>query len=184
MRRLGSIAALSAALLSLAGAQALAARDKDIDGPAPEPPANAILADIPFEPSSETHRIYLNIAPEGSKPFVMLLDTGAQGSVLSPRTARALGVSIRATKSSPYRRATRLGRDLQFWIDISHSDTGGGMFEYGLLGGNFLQEYIVELDFPGRRVRFLDRKKYRLPKSVTAENETVIRIQIAAKRPR
>jgi predicted aspartyl protease len=150
---------------------------------APEPSAKAILADIPFEQSEESHRIFVNLAKEGSRPLVMLLDTGAQYSVMTPGTARSLGVSVRATKSSPYRRGTRLGRDLQFWVDTSASDTGARGFEYGLLGGNFLEQYVVELDFPRERVRFLDPKRYRLPKSVSAENEAIVRIQLAASRP-
>jgi hypothetical protein len=49
--------------------------------------------------------------------LVLLLDTGASFSVFTPLAARAAGVSVRRDKSSPYRRATRLGRDLQFYVD-------------------------------------------------------------------
>jgi predicted aspartyl protease len=165
----------------LCGSAPASAKGKVVS--APEPDAKAILADIPFEEAGGAPRIYVNLAKEGSRPLVMLLDTGAQYSVMTPSTARSLGVSVRATKSSPYRRSTRLGRDLQFWVDTSSSDTGAKTFEYGLLGGNFLEQYVVELDFPRRRVRFLNPKKYRLPKSVSAENEAIVRIQLAASRP-
>jgi predicted aspartyl protease len=69
----------------------------------------------------------------------MFLDTGASKSVLTPRVARQLGVSVRRTKNTPYRRATRLGRDLSFYIDTRRTDTASRTgWEYGFLGGEFL----------------------------------------------
>ena len=180
--RFGTLVSAAAILLALASAPAHAKKARDVVS-APEPDQKAIIAEIPFEPDSPTHRIYIDLAKEGHRPLVMLLDTGAQGSVMTPRMARGLGVSIRRDRATPYRRGTRLGRDLQFWVDDRSSDTGARTFEYGLLGGHFLEEYVVELDFPRQRVRFINRKKYRLPKSVSAENEAVMRIDIVAKRP-
>ena len=91
---------------------------------------------------------------------------------------------MRRAKSSPYRRATRLGRDLQFWVQDASSDTGSPTgWEYGLLGGNFLEHYVVELDFQERRVRFLDPKRYRVPERVTAPDEAVIPMRVTARRP-
>lgn len=127
-------------------------------------PEEAVLAELPFLEPEQTQRVIVDLAPEGSaRPFELMLDTGAQWSVLTPRVARALGVSVRRTRDRPYRRATRLGRDLQFWVDTSRSDTGSATFEYGLLGGQFLAKYVVEIDYPGRQVRFLDPDRYRVP---------------------
>jgi predicted aspartyl protease len=151
---------------------------------APEPDAAAVIAELSFERPEEQNRIYVNLAPEGSRPLVLMLDTGAQFSVMTPLAARALGITVRRTKTSPYRRATRLGRDLQFQIDASSSDTGSFTgSEYGLLGGNFLEHYVVELDFQERQVRFLDPKRYRVPERVTAPNEAVIPMPVTARRP-
>lgn len=87
----------------------------------------------------------------------MLLDTGAAGNVMTPRYARALRVTVRRHKSTPYRRSTILGRDLQFWIDTHSSDTASRMgLETGLVGADFLREYVVEVDYAARRVRFLE----------------------------
>ncbi len=114
----------------------------------------------------------------------MLLDTGASFSVATPLAARALGVRVRRAKQTPYRRRTLLGRDLQFTIDTSSSDTGSKTgFEYALLGGNFLAEYVVEIDFPSRRVRFIDRKRYRVPESVEGPDEAVVPLEIVGNRP-
>ena len=77
------------------------------------------LSSIPFEPTPEANRIILNLAREGNRPLRMILDTGATFSVMTPLVARSLGVTVRPHKSTPYRRGTSLGRDLQFYIDTS-----------------------------------------------------------------
>jgi predicted aspartyl protease len=150
---------------------------------APAPPSDAVVGVLPFETSDEPNRIYLNLAPEEARPFRMFLDTGAGRSYLTPRVARELGVSVRRTKSTPYRRATRLGRDLAFYVDTRSSDTASKTgWEYGVLGGEFLDDYVVELDFPGRRVRFLDPKRYQVPKQTAAPDEAVLPIRLTGTR--
>ncbi len=144
---------------------------------APEPPEDAVVAVLPFVPGDPT-RVMVDLAPEGQKPFVMLLDTGASDSVVTPRMARELGVRVRRAKTTPYRRSTSLGRDLQFWVDVASSDTASKTgWEYGLLGGEFLDDYVLELDYPAQRVRFLDPKKYRVPEVVEAADERVVRFK-------
>jgi hypothetical protein len=114
----------------------------------------------------------------------LILDTGAGFTTLTPLAARALGVTVRPHKSSPYRRGTSLGRDLQFWVDTNSSDTGSKTgWEYGLLGGNFLEKYVVEFDFRARTVRFIDPKKFRVPNEVSADNESIAPLRIVASRP-
>jgi hypothetical protein len=121
---------------------------------APEPPPEAVIATLPFAASREPNRVMVDLAKEGARPFVMMLDTGASDSVITPGMARELGVRVRKIKETPYRRATRLGRDLQFWVDTQSSDTSSRTgFEYGLLGGEFLDDYVLEIDFPGRTIR-------------------------------
>jgi predicted aspartyl protease len=121
-----------------------------------EPDASTIRH-LPFEPAG-TNRIAVELSPEGSAHRLpLIVDTGASHSFMSPGVARRLGIPVRAAKSSPYRRATRLGRDLSFLIDASTSDTHSKMpEEFGLLGGNFLARFVLELDFHGRRVGFLE----------------------------
>jgi hypothetical protein len=150
---------------------------------APEPPPEAVIATLPFAPSTEANRVMVDLAPEGSRPFVMMLDTGASDSVITPGMARQLGVRVRRTKDTPYRRATRLGRDLQFWVDTSSSDVASRTgWEYGLLGGEFLDDYVLEIDFPGKTVRFLDPKRYQVPEQLDAPEERVVPLLRAATR--
>src|SRR5512134_2666201 len=150
---------------------------------APEPAPEAVLAELPFLAGDEPNRVLVDLAPQGAAPFRLMLDTGAAHSVLTPVMAKQLGVTVRRTKELPYRRSTRLGRDLQFYVDTSSSDSGSRTgWEYGLLGGDFLDDYVVEIDFPGRKVRFLDPKKYRVPEQVDAEDERILPIKVVASR--
>jgi predicted aspartyl protease len=113
----------------------------------------------------------------------MFLDTGAGKSVVTARLARKMGVSVRRTKNTPYRRPTRLGRDLAFYVDTRLSDTSSRTgWEYGLLGGEFLDDYVIELDFPGRRVRFFDPKRYQVPESTASPDERVLPIRLRGTR--
>ncbi len=124
-----------------------------------EPDDSAVVATLPFLDAPEPNRILVDLAPEGSRPFPMMLDTGASFSGMAPQLAKKLRV-----KQDPYLRSTSLGRSLQLHVDTPSSDadseTGS---EYALLGGNFLSHYVVELDFEKRRVRFLDPEKFSVP---------------------
>ena len=148
-------------------------------------PAEAVIGDLPFLDWPEMNRVALNLAPQGSKAFNLMLDTGASDTVLTPQYARDLGVSIRRARNDrPYERDTVLGRSLQFWVDTRSSETRARTeFEYGLLGGRFLAEYVLEIDFPRRRVRFLDPEKYTVPKQVSAPKEAVLPLKIVGNRP-
>ena len=162
--------------IALAAARGAAAGD--------DVPPEAVIATLPFVETSEPNRIIVDVAPEGSPPLRLMLDTGAAHSVLTPLAARAAGISVRKTKSTPYRRATRLGRDLQFDVDTRRSDTGSATgWEYGLLGGEFLAQFVVELDFEARVVRFLDPDAYRVPEAADAPDETVMPIRVGGLRP-
>jgi len=152
---------------------------------AEEPAPEAVLAVLPFLDFPEPNRIIVDLAPEGSaKPLRLMLDTGASHSVMTPPAARELGVQVRRIKQDPYRRPTRLGRDLLFFVDARVTDTGSKTgWEYGLLGGNFLADYVVELDFPAHRVRLLDPKRYAVPPATSAQEEAVVPLRVVGQRP-
>ena len=166
-------ALLPVVLLSVAAAQAQA------------PPPEAVVADLPFLDSPDPSSVVIDIAREdGARPFPLVLDTGASFSTLTPLLARELGVRVRSAKRSPYRRATRLGRDLQFRVDVRHGDVASPTGrEFGLLGGNFLVEYVVEIDFPRRRVRFLDPDQYTVAPQTSVPGETVLPLSLVSNRP-
>lgn len=148
-----------------------------------EVPADAVVATLPFLASDEQNRIVVDLGPEG-RPLKLMLDTGASHSVFTPLAARAAGVSVRTLKDTPYRHATRAGRDLQFWVDTRSSDTGSRTgWEYGLLGGNFLCEFVVEIDFTSRVVRLLDPKRFEVTESMAVDGAVVMPIRAGGNRP-
>lgn len=150
--------ALAVVGLAVALAAAGAAR-------AGEPAADAVLADLPFLEAGP-NQVRIDLAPEGGRPLPMLLDTGALQSFATAGGARALGIPVRRNKQTPYRRETRLGRDLELLVDTRRGDTGsapGG--DYALVGAAFLSRFVLEIDFPGRRVRFLDPDRFEVPAS-------------------
>jgi len=138
-------------------------------------PANAVVDRVAFLEVDEPNRVYLDFAPEGSEPLRLELDTGATHAVMTPLAARAAGVSVRPLKQDAYRRKTRLGRDLQFYVDTLSSDTGSRTgWEYGLVGGDFLKQYVVEIDFASRAVRFLDPRRYSLLEVQPQDGEALL----------
>ncbi|HKC50148.1 MAG TPA: aspartyl protease family protein [Myxococcota bacterium] len=166
----------------VAGAVSLAFAAR-AETPTADVPTEAVQATLPFLDWPEANRIALNLAPAGARPFQLLLDTGASDSVLTPRYAKELGVSIRRARDRPYERETVLGRSLQFWVDVESSESASRTgWEYGLLGGTFLADYVLELDFAERRVRFIDPGKYEVPKQVSDPKEAVIPLRVVANR--
>ena len=163
-------------LLALAVAAPALARD---------PASEAVLADLPFLDYPEPHRIVVDLAPEGaSRALRFIVDTGASHSVATPRAAAALGIRVRRQKRDPYRRKTLLGRDVQIAVDTRYSDTASRTgWEYALLGGQFLAEYVVELDFRARRLRLLDPDRFEVPESVDAADEAVMPLVLRMNRP-
>lgn len=149
-----------------------------------EVPAGAVLAELPFLAIDEPNRVYLDLGREGGEPFRVMLATGASFSEFTPLAARAAGIPVRSLKSTTYRHATRLGRDVQFYVDTESSDTGSKTgWEYGQLGANFLEEYVVEIDFAERRVRFLDPKQYAVPEAPLDATEAIVPIELTSGRP-
>jgi len=142
----------------------------------------AVLAELPFA-YDDPQAVWVDLAPEGHRPFTWQLDTGAPANFLSPRAARARSVSVRRLKNTPYQRSTVLGRSVSFWVDTRSSDTAARGFEYAFLGGQFLQQYVVEIDLSRRRVRFLDPDRYQVPAESTASGEHVLPLRVSGRRP-
>jgi hypothetical protein len=79
---------------------------------AADPPADAILAELPFLASEAVNQVVIDLAPEGNaRRLRMLMATGRGGGAEAELCdARAMG--IRRT----HRRRTLLGTDLDFTI--------------------------------------------------------------------
>lgn len=150
----------------------------------PDIPPDAVLASVPMLPSKEANRVIVNLAPRDERPFPLMLDTGATSSILTPRYARALGVIVRRAQLRTYEHSTLLGRNLQFWVDTWVSGTASRTgWEAGFLGGEFVSRYVLELDFGARRVRFLDPRRFAVPRSVSAPDQAVLALRVVENRP-
>jgi hypothetical protein len=153
---------------------------------ATEPPAEAVLAELAFLPAEPDAglEVRIDLALPGSRPLPLLVDTGSPDSFATPRAAQDLGISVRRSKQTPYRRATRLDRDVELFVDTRRGETGesaGG--EWAVLGARFLAAYVVEIDMPGRRVRFLDPKRFTVPEQSDAADAAVLPLRLVNNRP-
>jgi hypothetical protein len=139
---------------------------------APEPvsdggaPAGA--ARIPFTPGRP---IMVSARINGGGSTQLILDTGAQGTVISPSALAALGVSYRNAARGSIRGVTGETNVLAVRIEsievegarfgplmvVSH-DAGLGTGTDGLLGRDFLDNFIVTIDSASRVVTLTPKK--------------------------
>lgn len=152
--------------------------------------ADAVLAELPFLEaipwlgSLGEGYIAIDLSPDPKRPFPMLLDTGASVSLMTPRYARQLRVTVRKHRTYENRRATVLGRDLLFRIDTRSSETASRSgLEVGLLGGDFLRSYVVEVDYGRRWVRFLDPELFGSVEERLEEGELLLPMGLTDGRP-
>jgi hypothetical protein len=139
----------------------------------PETPADggaapAGTARIPFTPGRP---IMVNARINGSGTTQLILDTGAQGTVISPSALAALGVSYRNAARGSIRGVTGETNVLAVRIEsievegarfgplmvISH-DAGLGSGTDGLLGRDFLDNFVVTIDSASRFVTLTPKK--------------------------
>jgi hypothetical protein len=139
-------------------------------GPATEPTQDGRegAARIPFTPGRP---IVVNARINGGGTTPLILDTGAQGTVISPNALAALGVSYRNAVRASIRGVTGNADALAVRIDsievdgarfgplmvLSH-DAGLGAGSEGLLGRDFLDNFIVTIDNASRVVTLTPKK--------------------------
>ncbi len=137
----------------------------------PGPSAGGISAGaarIPFTPGQP---IVVNARINGGGTAQLILDTGAQGTVISPTTLAALGVSYRNAVRGSIKGVTGDASVLAVRIDsievegarygpllvVSH-DAGLGTGRDGLLGRDFLDNFIITIDSASRLVTLTPKK--------------------------
>jgi hypothetical protein len=119
-------------------------------------------ARIPFTPGQP---IIVNARINGSGNTQLLLDTGAQGTVISPTALAALGINYRDAVRGTIKGVTGDANVLAVRVDsievegarfgplmvVSH-DAGLGAGRDGLLGRDFLDNFVVTIDSANRVV--------------------------------
>jgi hypothetical protein len=128
------------------------------------PAEKGVLADLPFINTGDDRHIFVDLAKPESADFVVQLDTGATTTIVTPVYARALGVATRSAKSDQNQRESVTGDPLRFWVTTQYVVGGSGEmgWSYALLGGQYLEKYVVEIDYARRRVRLLDPRVHRV----------------------
>jgi Aspartyl protease/Domain of unknown function (DUF4124) len=141
---------------------------------APEPaaadPATAATgaARIPFVPGQP---IMVTARINGGGTTQLLLDTGAQGTVISPTALAALGISYRNAVRGSIKGVTGDANVLAVRVEsievegarfgplmvVSH-DAGLGSGRDGLLGRDFLDNFVVTIDSSARVVTLSPKK--------------------------
>jgi hypothetical protein len=121
-------------------------------GPAPAPSGSVA---IPFTPGAP---ILVQVTVNGAGPVVLLLDTGADRTMISPAALARLGIALPQTYQAEVRGVTGAARADLVWVDslsvegmvvgpmavVAH-DPGVRTAE-GLLGQDFLGVYTVTID--------------------------------------
>jgi hypothetical protein len=137
-------------------------------GPSSEGSAAEGVARIPFTPGRP---IVVNARINGGGTTQLILDTGAQGTVISPAALAALGVSYRNAVRGSIKGVTGDANVLAVRIEsievegarfgpllvVSH-DAGLGPGTDGLLGRDFLDNFIVTIDSASRLVTLTPKK--------------------------
>jgi predicted aspartyl protease len=131
------------------------------------------VTEVPFEFIHES--IVVQVMVNGHGPFWMLLDTGADPSVVELKTAKDIGLKLATSGQQGSGGGT--GQNLAYETSLSLIRLGGltatnvdafamdlsklsstlGRPISGVLGYSLLKKRIVQIDYPNRRVRFCVR---------------------------
>ena len=130
---------------------------------------------IPFEYVNDSHLIGLPVHINGKGPYTFALDTGAGGTVMDPALAKELDFDVQAMEGI----ARGLGGDVQLQmakanslsvgdakitdnqvvvIDSSKVSPKGKLIENGIVGYDFLRNFETVIDYPSKRISFIDER--------------------------
>ena len=139
-----------------------------------EPPENAVVTVLPFLDVPHSPRIHLDLARAGEPPIPVILDTGIAYSVGAPKAIGRLR-GQRAEDGSGIVRNTVLGVEVPFraFTGITERVADDQWIRFG---GNVLKQFVVEIDFATRKVRFLDAEKWQVPAEAAAADEAIVPI--------
>jgi hypothetical protein len=160
IHRLATIVIFGCAALSGAGRLAAA-------GPA------GPLATVPFEEFGSS--VFLPVSVNGSRPLWLILDSGANTCIVDQARARELGIQPQeegrgtgaGAGTTPYRKLRQ--EDVSFKLkslafscehtiamDFSQNFEVTGHELEGVLGSDFFQRFVVEIDYDARVVRLFE----------------------------
>ena len=132
--------------------------------------------DIPIQ--LDPIHIFLELKVNGKGPFTFALDTGASSSAVSTRTAKEVGLAtfgnIDVSGAGEKKRTAQMARGVNFElpgvvlakqtviaVNLDDFEMNKGHRVDGILGFEFFNNFIVEIDYEASRLRVFDPKKYR-----------------------
>jgi len=133
-------------------------------------------AKVPFDLFG--NNILIQIRINGSRPIWFVFDSGASVNVINERAAKSLGLATTGTSTLDALGGTARGSFIEgAAISISGVEASNqrivsvpldALSEYsgrdvqGLVGNNFIQNFVVEIDYHDRTLTFHDPKTYNL----------------------
>ena len=127
---------------------------------------------IPFELAN--HLVILKSRVNKSRPLSFILDTGANVAIVRMTTAKELGLALAGTVTargagpgsqtgSRVRDATwslvgleRFAQPVSFTLPLPELPSALGRDVDGIVGGEFIRQFVVELDYQARLIRLHD----------------------------
>jgi predicted aspartyl protease len=169
----------------------------------PAPPTQRTPVSVPFEIANRL--IIVNARVNGSGPLSFVLDTGANQAIVRLDVAKRLGLTLEGTVNAGGAGAgTQVGsrvRNASWSLDGHNSfvqpvtialplpriSAGIGRDIAGIIGGEFVRQFVVELDYQSRTITLHDRNSFTyrgpgetLPLDFTPGNHPVVRASINA----
>ena len=160
-----------AAVLLLPLALVLAVQQHSIALQAPAP-----LATIPFELA--TRHVMVKVTINNSRPLSFVLDTGANVAIVRMPVAKELGLQLEGSVSTGGAGAgTQAGQRVKDakWslvglngfsqpvslaLPFEALPRGLGQDADGIIGGEFIKEFVLELDYQAQRLMVHDRRSF------------------------
>lgn len=164
------------------------------------PPAMAPVT-IPFELT--LRHIIVKVKVNNSRPLAFLLDTGANAAIIRIATATELGLSLQGSVNAGGAGAgTQAGRRVKDakWslvgldrfsqpvslaLPLTVLTSGLGREIDGIIGGEFIKQFVLELDYQARTITLHDRqafaykgKGHTLPLDFNADGHPVVKATV------
>jgi hypothetical protein len=165
-----------ASLLLIAVALLLARSTSSPSRPATASSANSPVAVIPFE--LVTRHVMLNVKVNNSRPLSFMFDTGNKFAIIDVDRAKELGLKLQGDikvvggGSQPITGSfvqdssfaipglDGFSQPVALAIPLANLAARFGHDFDGIIGGDFISQYVVELDYQAREIKLYDKDKF------------------------
>ena len=125
-----------------------------------------------------TRHVIVKVSVNRSRPLAFVLDTGASAAIIRMDTAKELGLSLHGTASSGGAGAGRqagsrvkgaswslpgldgFAQPITLALPLPLLPSGMGRDIDGIIGGEFIKQFVLELDYDARAITLHDRASF------------------------